>query len=310
MQRPSGIPSSKVSDNDFDICFLLQQNGSTKYSSLQKSLSFSRFPLDSDASRDVEPRRAHIRVRAKLRIVAIPMLGRRRALARVREYGPLSVVPTDLYKLYWITAPLCYSNDRNVTRAPPFSYRKNQCLLATSMRVHLLILKTLLIRHDLRNLSIKQAVQHHKYMPANNSSTTNRYHFILNCVFPTRLCASGDVRRSTSDVRMNNALRAATITWFQQLPAIAVTLFPRDPLSRFYRYLWQCVTHQHRAGGVDDVASGRRLGVTAVDRCQQQLLLQVSATQDVLLVLKTAKYPQTRNETNSPTARIYFTFTN
>ena len=34
----------------------------------------------------------------------------------------------------------------------------------------------------------------------------------------------------TFDVRMNNALRAAMITWFQQLPAIVVTLFPRDPL--------------------------------------------------------------------------------
>ena len=85
---------------------------------------------------------------------------------------------TDLYKLYWITAPLCW---------------KNQCLLATSMRAYLLILKTLLIRRDLRNLLIKHAVQHHKCMPANNSSITNRYQFILNCVFPTRLCASGDV---------------------------------------------------------------------------------------------------------------------
>ena len=97
------------------------------------------------------------------------------------------------------------------------------------MRAHLLILKTLLIRRDLRNLLIKHTVQHHKCMHANNSSITNRYQFILNCVSPTRLCASGDV-----DVRMNNALRAAMITWFQQLPAIVVTLLPRDPLSRFY----------------------------------------------------------------------------
>ena len=36
-------------------------------------------------------------------------------------------------------------------------------------------------------------IQHHKCMPANNSSITSRYQFILNCVFPTRLCASGDV---------------------------------------------------------------------------------------------------------------------
>ena len=61
------------------------------------------------------------------------------------------------------------------------------------MRAHLFILKTLLIRRDLRNLLIKHAVQHHKCMPANNSSITNHYQFILNCVFPTRLCASGDV---------------------------------------------------------------------------------------------------------------------
>ena len=59
------------------------------------------------------------------------------------------------------------------------------------MRAHLLILKTLLIRRDLRNLLIKHAVQHHKCVPANNSSITNRYQFILNCVFPTRLCDSG-----------------------------------------------------------------------------------------------------------------------
>ena len=61
------------------------------------------------------------------------------------------------------------------------------------MRAHLLILKTLLIRRDLRNWLIKHAVQHHKCMPANNSSITSRYQFILKCVFPTRLCASGDV---------------------------------------------------------------------------------------------------------------------
>ena len=61
------------------------------------------------------------------------------------------------------------------------------------MCAHLLILKTLLIRRDLRNLLIKHAVQHHKCTHANNSSITNRYQFILNCVFPTRLCASGDV---------------------------------------------------------------------------------------------------------------------
>ena len=42
----------------------------------------------------------------------------------------------------------------------------------------------------------------------------------------------------TFDVRMNNALRAAMITWFQQPPAIVITLLPRDPLSRFYMYLW------------------------------------------------------------------------
>ena len=123
---------------------------------------------------------------------------------------------------------LCYSIGRNVTRAPPFSYRKNQCLLATSMRAHLLILKTLLIRRDLHNLLIKHAVQHHKCMPANDSSITNRYQLILNCVFPTRSCASRDV----------DVWRAAMITWFQQLPAIVVTLLPRDPLSRFYKYLW------------------------------------------------------------------------
>ena len=35
------------------------------------------------------------------------------------------------------------------------------------------------------------------------------------------------------DVRTNNALRAAMVTWFQQLPVIMVRLFPRDPLSRF-----------------------------------------------------------------------------
>ena len=35
------------------------------------------------------------------------------------------------------------------------------------------------------------------------------------------------------DVRMNNALRAAMTTWFQQLLAIMVRRFPRDPLSRF-----------------------------------------------------------------------------
>ena len=38
----------------------------------------------------------------------------------------------------------------------------------------------------------------------------------------------------TFDVRMNNALRAAMITWFQQLPAIMVTLFPHDQLSRLF----------------------------------------------------------------------------
>ena len=53
------------------------------------------------------------------------------------------------------------------------------------MRAHLLILKTLLIQRELRNLLIKHAVQHHKCMPANNSS-----------------------------------------------------ILPRDPLSRFYKYLW------------------------------------------------------------------------
>ena len=126
-------------------------------------------------------------------------------LPMVKHSG--AVIQYNLYKLYWITAPLCYSIGRNVTRAPPFSYRKNQYLLAISMRAHLLILKTLLIRRDLLNLLIKHAVQHHKCievyryisiyianasiyfydkcMPANNSSITNRYHFILNCVFPT-----------------------------------------------------------------------------------------------------------------------------
>ena len=33
------------------------------------------------------------------------------------------------------------------------------------------------------------------------------------------------------DVRTNNALRVAMTTWFQQLPAIVVTLFWRDPQS-------------------------------------------------------------------------------
>ena len=80
-----------------------------------------------------------------------------------------------------------------MTRAPPFSYRKNQCLLATRMRTHLLILTTFLIWRDLRNLLIKHVVRHHKWTHANTSSITNRYQFILNCVFSTRLCASGDV---------------------------------------------------------------------------------------------------------------------
>ena len=37
----------------------------------------------------------------------------------------------------------------------------------------------------------------------------------------------------TFDVRMNNALRAAMITWFQHMPAIVVRLYPRDPPWRF-----------------------------------------------------------------------------
>ena len=98
------------------------------------------------------------------------------------------VFTTDLYGYTWITAPLCFTIGRNVTRAPPFSYRK--CPLATSLRAHLLILKTLLIRRD---VLIKHAVQHLQCMHANNSSTTNRYQFIFNRVFPTWLCASGDV---------------------------------------------------------------------------------------------------------------------
>ena len=49
--------------------------------------------------------------------------------------------------------------------APPFSYRRNQYLLATSLLAHLLIMKTLLIRRD---LLIKHAVHHHKCMHANN----------------------------------------------------------------------------------------------------------------------------------------------
>ena len=61
---------------------------------------------------------------------------------------------TDLY-VYRSTAPLCFTIGSNVTSAPPFSCRKNQCPLATSLRAHLLILKTLLIRRD---LLIKHAV--------------------------------------------------------------------------------------------------------------------------------------------------------
>ena len=41
----------------------------------------------------------------------------------------------------------------------------------------------------------------------------------------------------TFGVRMNNALRAAMITWFQQLPAIVVTLLPRDQLSRLFIHI-------------------------------------------------------------------------
>ena len=59
----------------------------------------------------------------------------------------------------------------------------------------------------------------------------------------------------TFDVRMNNALRAAMITWFQQLPAIVVTLLSRDPLSRFYTYLWlplvEIATHLQYAVNTD-----------------------------------------------------------
>ena len=68
---------------------------------------------------------------------------------------------------------------RNVTIAPPFSCRKNQCPLATSLRAHLFILKTLLIRRDLRNVLIKHAVGRHKCMHANNSSITNRSFLIV-----------------------------------------------------------------------------------------------------------------------------------
>lgn len=50
------------------------------------------------------------------------------------------------------------------------------------------------------------------------------------------------------------------------------------------RKCWR--THHHRAGGVDDVAPGRWLGIAAVDGGQDQLLLQVRAAQDVLHVLK------------------------
>ena len=121
---------------------------------------------------------------------------------QMRDRGPLMTAvspgrgtPTDLHSYTGsrLRYAIGYSIGRNVPRAPPFSYRKNRCLLATSMHAHLFILKTLLIRRDLRNLLIKHAVQHHTCMPANSSSITNRYQFILNCVFPTRLCASGDV---------------------------------------------------------------------------------------------------------------------
>ena len=105
----------------------------------------------------------------------------------------------------------------------------------TSLRAHLLILKMLLIRRDLRNLLIKHAVQHHNCMPANNSSITNRYQFILNCVFLRDYALPVTL---TFDVRMNNGLRAAMITWFQQLPAIVVTLFPRDPLITIQVYIY------------------------------------------------------------------------
>ena len=74
----------------------------------------------------------------------------------------------------------------------------------------------------------------------------------------------------TFDVRMNNALRAAMITWFQQLPAIVVTLLPRDPLSRFI-HISGCHTRGALTTGVQHFLGG---GVVASDahvfrRCLQ-----------------------------------------
>ena len=71
---------------------------------------------------------------------------------------------------------------------------------------------------------------------------------------------------------MNNALRTALITWFQQLPAIVVTLLPRDPLSRLYIYLWLASTqivsrlrgdHESRTGTVSKSPVCRRVGKIA-----------------------------------------------
>ena len=75
-----------------------------------------------------------------------------------------------------------------MTRAAPFLEEPVAVgnLICTRM-----YLTTLLIRRDLRILLIKHPIQHHKCMHAN--ALTNHYQFILNCVFPTRLCASGDV---------------------------------------------------------------------------------------------------------------------
>ena len=54
-------------------------------------------------------------------------------------------------------------------------------------------------------------------MHANNSSITNRYQFILSCVFLRNYALPVTL---TFDVRLNNALRAAVITANSEFPRI------------------------------------------------------------------------------------------
>ena len=75
----------------------------------------------------------------------------------------------------------------------------------------------------------------------------------------------------TFDVRMNNALRAAMITWFQQLPAIVVTLFPRDPLSRFYIYL--CFKHTAEAFTTNNCSATLCRKILSELQCQQSIYI-------------------------------------